>query len=74
MKIALGALAPSLTEQLAGMIDEKELSVLDADANAITRLYIRGYMSSSQVEVSRKRLVKNIDKELTNAAIEGVNK
>lgn len=65
MKIALGALSPSLTEQLDGMIDEKEIAVLDLDADAITRLYIRGYISSSQATTARKRLIKKIDKELS---------
>ena len=60
MQIELGALAPSLIEQLAGHVDAEKLARLDADADAITRLYVRGYLAPSAIEKARKRLVKEI--------------
>ena len=60
MQIELGALAPSLIEQLAGHVDAETLARLDADADAITRLYVRGYLAPSATDKARKRLVKEI--------------
>lgn len=60
MQIELGALAPSLIEQLAGHIDADKLAILDADSDAITRLYVRGYLTPSATDKARKRLVKEI--------------
>ena len=60
MQIELGALAPSLIEQLAGHVDAEKLAILDADADALTRLYVRGYLTPSVTDKARKRLVKEI--------------
>lgn len=64
MEIALGALAPKLIEQLAGQVDANILAQLDKDADAITRLYIRGYIAPSIADKARKRLVKEIGKHM----------
>ena len=61
MQIELGALAPSLIEQLAGHVDAEKLAILDADADAITRLYVRGYITPSATDRARKRLSKKIE-------------
>lgn len=68
MQIELGALAPSLIEQLAGEVDAAILAHLDRDADAITRLYVRGYIAQSVADRARKRLVKEISKEARAAA------
>lgn len=62
MQIELGALAPSLIEQLAGAVDADKLAHFDQDADAITRLYVRGYIPESVAGKARKRLVKEISK------------
>lgn len=54
MQIELGALAPKLVEQLAGHVSGFDLAILDEDADAITRLYVRGYLASSVVDRARK--------------------
>ena len=64
MQIELGALVPSLIEQLAGHVDAEKLAILDADADAITRLYVRGYITPSVADKARKRLVKEIGKHM----------
>ena len=64
MEIALGALAPKLIEQLAGQVDANTLALLDTDADAITRLYVRGYITPSVADRARKRLVKEIGKHM----------
>ena len=62
MQIALGAMAPKLSEQLEGLLDPKDIDILDADAAAITRLYIRGYIPETTAHIARKRLVKAIER------------
>ena len=54
MQIELGALAPSLIEQLAGEVDAAILAHLDRDADAITRLYVRGYIAQSVADRARR--------------------
>ena len=61
MQIELGALAPSLIEQLAGHVDAEKLARFDADADAITRLYVRGYITPSATDRARKMLVKKTE-------------
>jgi hypothetical protein len=57
MKIAFGAMCPKLSEQIDGLPEE-----FDRDADAITRLIIRGFLSESVATSCRKKLVKNIEK------------
>jgi hypothetical protein len=63
MRIELGAMAKPLREQLAGHIEEKALSLLEMDNDAINRLHLRGYLSDTATKVARHRLVKAIQKE-----------
>lgn len=59
--IYFGATCPPLAEQLAGYeLGSLCLPHAQADADAITRLYVRGYISSAAKELALKRLVKNI--------------
>ena len=64
MEIALGTLAPKLIEQLAGQVDANTLAMLGKDADAITRLYVRGYITPSVADKARKLLVKEIGKHM----------
>lgn len=60
MQISFGVLAPKLKEQLKGYVSEDKLAHFDADSDAITRLYVRGYLPPSAVDKARKKLIKNL--------------
>jgi len=64
IKIKIGALAPPITEQLKelNLSDDKIARILpfDFDANAITRLHIRGIITDAEYNNASKRLVKKI--------------
>ena len=64
IKITLGALAPSITEQLKelNLPDDKIAQVLpfNLDADAITRLHIRGIITDTEYNNASKRLMKKI--------------
>lgn len=57
MNIVFGALCPLPSEQIKGLDDK-----FDADAKAITRLYLRGFISESECRKARIRISKSIDK------------
>lgn len=60
--IRMGALSPKISEQLAGCgLDEQKLEMIDKDADAIARLVIRGYITPSQAEKARGKLMKTIN-------------
>lgn len=61
MKIEFGALAPSLMVQLRGFFPVVILRLFSRDANAITRLRVRGLITDSEAARARKRLVKRIE-------------
>ena len=58
-EIHMGALSPKLSDQIPGLPDH-----FDRDADAITRLKVRGLMTDSEGDKARKRLVKAIEKHL----------
>lgn len=61
MEIILGCLAPRLKEQLKGVpIDEATIDQFQADATALSRLYLRNLITSAEVDKARKRLIKRI--------------
>lgn len=63
IEISMGALAPKISTQLSGLgFCERKLEMIDKDADAITRLLIRGYMTPSQAEKARGKIVKEISK------------
>ena len=59
MDIVLGALCPKLSEQIPGLSEH-----YDRDADAITRLVIRGILTDSEATKARKRLLKRIERDL----------
>ena len=64
MYLSFGALAPKISEQLAGKIDAKKAEGFDADAFELTRLKIRGLLTDGEVHKARRRLVKAIEKAI----------
>lgn len=56
MQVRLGALVPTLTEQ--GFLDED--GHLQKDAEAITRLSVRGILTQAETEKAYKRPVKKL--------------
>ena len=62
VQIAMGAFAPKISVQLADMgFDENQLEAIDKDADAITRLYVRGLIPATQRDAARRKLVKSIE-------------
>lgn len=60
--IELGIVVPPLAEQLAAFdLKEKEVARLQGLNDAISRLYLSGYIPDSQTEKLRKKLVKEIE-------------
>lgn len=64
MYLSFGALAPKISEQLAGKIDTKKAEAFDADAFELTRLQIRGLLTDGEAHKARGRLVKAIEKAI----------
>lgn len=63
MRLVFGALSPTLAEQLeqqglaSGLVED-----FQQDARAITRLAVRGYIPTTQVERCRQRITKYLAK------------
>jgi hypothetical protein len=62
-----GALSPSVSEQLSEQgltVTDEKFSTLqwDKDAEAITRLYLRGLLTDSQKQAAHKKLFNKIKK------------
>ena len=55
--LEIGALCAPISEQLAGLISDEDAHQLDADAKAITRCNLLGYMPDSTTERARKKLL-----------------
>lgn len=67
LSISFGALADPIKKQIeaAGLsISKREADLLQRDAEAITRCYIRGLIPDSVAERARMRLLKNIGNSL----------
>jgi len=63
--IHFGALAPKLKEQLKSFqLDDMKLQHIQLDADAITRLLIRGLIPDSVAHKTRQKLIKNITKSI----------
>jgi hypothetical protein len=61
--IRFGAMAPPLRQQLAEqgcVLHPDDEPGLQADADALTRLYLRGLLRASEVRAARQRLAKRI--------------
>ena len=78
IEITLGALAPSIIEQLKEFNLPEELNLpdgkiaqlqsFDLDASAITRLHVRGIITDAECNNARKRLMKKIAKALNETS------
>lgn len=67
LNIVLGAMAPSLKEQLKPFkFKAPVVRRWDKIADATSLMYIHGYISPSVVDQARKRLIKEIQKAITN--------
>ena len=62
LSMSFGALAPPLAEQLpdGAKIKRTDLIHFQKDADAITRLFVRGYLSDAGTSGARKRLMQKI--------------
>jgi hypothetical protein len=67
--LSFGALSPPLSEQLAGL-GLKVLTIrhFQRDADAITRLLVRGLMSESHGHLARGRLARRISEAIREPA------
>ena len=68
MKICLGALAPGIAKQLDEQgisYDPKVIEFIQKDADAITRLVVRGFISTSVTQYARKKLIRKMQEALT---------
>lgn len=59
-EFTVATFGPSLVEQLEGVLDVDSSSVFEMDSKAMTRLYIRGYLSESEMCRARKKLSNKI--------------
>ena len=65
--IEFGALAPKLARQLSEqhhMFDAGIIKHCQQDADVLTRLRVRGYLSERTVETIQRRLIRKIMREL----------
>ncbi len=64
MDIELGAMAPKLSQQLSSLrrLDQDKVAMAEKDADAITRLHVRGILIESEATRARNRLMKKIIK------------
>lgn len=65
LNIKLGALAPKLIEQIKvkEKFQEKIVQFLQEDADAVTRLQVRGLLTDKESSLVRKRLFIEIQNE-----------
>ena len=63
--IQFGALAPSLRDQLGAALP----SHFQDDADAITRLHVRGVLSDSEAQRARKRLISAIHRDAVSKGL-----
>lgn len=66
MNVELGTFCKPLSEQLQGYIPEDKLKIMDADADAITRLLLRGFIPESVAKNARRKLVRAVQVELNH--------
>lgn len=63
-----GALAPPLAEQLAGFdLDAEKVDLWQQDADAITRLGVRGVITDGEAKSAYQRLGRQIEHEINLA-------
>lgn len=72
IEIQLGALAPSISQQLRKAniaYDAKQLRLLQKDSDAITLLLIRGYISASMAATARIKLMRRMTSQMEGSRI-----
>lgn len=61
VEIRMGGMSPKISQQLRGKgLPMQMLRHFDKDADAITRLYVRGFLTNRECSASRERLAKKI--------------
>ena len=55
MDLIFGAVCPNLSEQIKGLD-----KAFDRDANELSRLYVRGLLTETEVRKGRERLIRKI--------------
>ena len=68
LKLDLGALADPLDEQLERQGLVMDCTVLQRDADAVARLYVRGLLTDGETVKARARLFKSIQQAVRAAA------
>lgn len=64
IKLRTGCMAPPLKEQLAGYgFSDESIEIWQKDLDAMSHLYVRGYMNQSTIERAEKKLLAKIKKE-----------
>lgn len=63
--VSLGALEPPLTQQLNGCLSKAKADILQQDAAAIDRLYVRGLLLDGETERVRRRLIQKIQEAVS---------
>ena len=66
MKIQIGATSPKLAEQLKGLAAKRDLDFADRVSAAISFLHISGFLTDSQADYATKKLIKAIQKVVSN--------
>jgi hypothetical protein len=73
--IYFGAMAPTLAEQLADYeYDKDEMKHLQFDADAVSRLAVRGVLTEGAASKARQRLVNRIAKSVRRRVPAGVER
>lgn len=66
MTIVFGAMAPPLKEQIGDLLPRKMRGIVlrrwQRDADAVTRLMVRGYITGRVAGVARRRIVRSIER------------
>lgn len=61
VEIRFGGMSPKISQQLRGKgLSLKVLRQFDKDADAITRLYVRGFLTNRECSAARTRLGRKI--------------
>lgn len=68
MNVTFGALSPPLSRQLAGVQSREVIRHWQRDADAITRLAVRGLLTEREVGNARLRLCRQIRESVGAAA------
>jgi len=64
INISIGPCCPTLISQLHGIIPVLTLQSLDCDCNALIRCYVRGFITDSNFERGKKRLMQHIEQAI----------